>query len=83
MIHPKPSNHNASKKPKKKLSATELEVLNLIRQGLTSPEIAKKKKCSTRTIEKHRSNMIKKLQLKTSHHALLLWIQNNPHIFNT
>ena len=66
-----------------KLSQTEIEILFLIKKGITSSQIAKLKNCSTRTIEKHRSNIIKKLNLKSSQNTLLLWISQNSDLFNT
>lgn len=50
----------------KKLSAREVEILNLIATGLTTKEIAEKLIVSTRTIETHRVNMMKKLNVKNS-----------------
>jgi len=46
-----------------KLSATELDVVRLIESGMKTKEIASKYECSSRTVEKHRSNIIKKLNL--------------------
>jgi len=66
-----------------KLSQTEIEILFFIKKGITSSQIAKLQNCSTRTIEKHRSNIIKKLNLKSSQNTLLLWISQNPDLFNT
>jgi DNA-binding CsgD family transcriptional regulator len=60
------------------LSQTEKEILKMIRQGKTSAEIAEIKGCSPRTVEKHRSNIIKKLEVKSAPNALLLWTLNNP-----
>lgn len=60
------------------LSDTELEILKLIKQGLTSSEIASVRNCATRTVEKHRSNIIRKLKLPTAQNALLLYLLENP-----
>lgn len=65
------------------LSAIEKSILQFIKQGLTSAEIAKKRNCSIRTIEKHRSNIIKKLGLKSSQNALLVWTLNNVDLVDT
>ena len=48
------------------LSRRELEVLQLISQGLTTSEIAEKLFLSKRTIETHRQNMMEKMQVKNT-----------------
>jgi DNA-binding NarL/FixJ family response regulator len=48
------------------LSKKEKEVLVLISKGLTTKEIAKKLFVSTRTIETHRANILKKLEVKNT-----------------
>ncbi|WP_020533806.1 response regulator [Flexithrix dorotheae] len=50
----------------KKLSPKETEILEFISQGLTTKEIADKLFISTRTVETHRVNMMKKLDVKNS-----------------
>lgn len=62
----------------KRLSKTEIEILRYIKMGHTSAEIAGIRKCSPRTVEKHRSNIINKLGITSSQVALLIWMQNNP-----
>lgn len=47
------------------LSAREREVLQLIAEGYTSPEIAEKIFISPRTVDTHRSNIIAKLGLRS------------------
>ena len=64
------------------LSQIELEILTLIKAGYISKEIASIRNCSSRTIEKHRSNIIKKLGIESSQHALLLWIVQNSQYFD-
>lgn len=64
------------------LSQIELEILILIKEGYISKEIATMRHCSARTIEKHRSNIIKKLGVESSQHALLLWALQNPQHFD-
>jgi two-component system invasion response regulator UvrY len=59
----------------KDLSLRELEVVKLIRAGLSSKEIADQLKISLRTAEVHRHNILKKLKLKNST-ALLNFIQH-------
>lgn len=63
------------------LSAIELEIILCVKEGKTSSEIAIIRNCAPRTIEKHRSNIIKKLGLTTSQNALLIWIVQHPHYF--
>lgn len=46
-----------------KLTDRELQVLNLIRQGLTNKIIAERKSLSERTIENYRANIYKKLKV--------------------
>lgn len=48
------------------LTRREKEVLNLIADGLTNPEIAEKLFVSTSTIDSHRKNMILKLNVKNT-----------------
>jgi DNA-binding NarL/FixJ family response regulator len=50
----------------KKLSNKESEILILISQGLTTKEIALKLFVSSRTVETHRSNILKKLEVKNT-----------------
>lgn len=50
----------------KKLSAKESEILEMISNGLTTKEIADKLIISTRTVETHRVNMMKKLDVKNT-----------------
>ncbi len=48
------------------LSNKETEVLLLISKGLTTKEIATQLFVSTRTIETHRANILKKLEVKNT-----------------
>lgn len=50
----------------RKLSERELEVLKLVSEGKTTKEIAEELIVSTRTIETHRVNMMKKLDVQNS-----------------
>lgn len=50
----------------KKLSKREKEVLQLVVDGLTSKAIAEKLNLSPRTVDTHRSNLLKKFNLKKS-----------------
>ncbi|GMQ80796.1 MAG: response regulator transcription factor [Rhodothermia bacterium] len=46
------------------LTAREREVLQLVGEGLSAAEISEKLSISARTVEKHRSNIMKKLEVK-------------------
>ncbi|GAA4277177.1 response regulator [Aquimarina mytili] len=66
-----------------KLTPTEKKILSLIDKNLTSAQIAERLFISGRTVEKHRSNIIHKLQLDSGHNALILWLQRNPDALDT
>ena len=59
-----------------KLSEREIDVLRHIKDGLSSKEIAEKLFLSSRTVEVHRSNILKKLNLKNTA-SLLKFIHNS------
>jgi two-component system, NarL family, invasion response regulator UvrY len=48
------------------LSEREIEVINLIRDGLSSKEIATKLSIAIKTVEVHRHNILKKLKVKNT-----------------
>ena len=50
----------------KDLSFREIEIVKLIKEGLSSKEISAKLNISTRTVEVHRHNILKKLKLKNT-----------------
>ncbi|WP_290876548.1 response regulator transcription factor [Gracilimonas sp.] len=52
--------------PIKSVTKREREILGLLTEGLTSTEIASKLYISPRTVEKHRTNLLKKLDLKNT-----------------
>ncbi|WP_111669296.1 response regulator [Algoriphagus litoralis] len=62
------------------LTPSEIKILRLIAEGYATREIADKLFISERTVEKHRSNMITKLDLEKKHNSLLLWAQRNREI---
>ena len=64
------------------ITEIEREILLYIKKGFTSSQIAKIRKCSTRTVEKHRSNLISKLKLDSSQNALIIWIFQNSELFD-
>jgi DNA-binding NarL/FixJ family response regulator len=49
----------------------EREIFNLVTQGLTNAEIAVKLCISRRTVEVHRSNLLRKLGLRTQQEQLI------------
>ena len=59
-----------------KLSEREVEVLKYIKDGMSSKEIGETLFLSTRTVEVHRSNILKKLNLKNTA-SLLKFIHNS------
>jgi DNA-binding NarL/FixJ family response regulator len=59
-----------------KLTERELEVLKLVKEGFSSKEIAEKLFLSTRTIEAHRSFILKKLNIKNTP-ALMKFISDS------
>lgn len=67
-----------------KLSAAELKILKYINENFNSSQIAEALFISKRTVEKHRSNIIKKLEIDTTHpNALFMWLKQHPTIFIT
>lgn len=62
------------------LTPSEIKILRLVAEGLSTREIADKLFISERTVDKHRSNMISKLDLEKKHNSLLLWAQRNRDI---
>ncbi len=68
---------NESKIDLSTLTKTEFNILRLIAQNKTSPEIADILFVSKKTIENHRANIVKKLKLKSEKNSLLKWVLNN------
>ncbi|TXE14368.1 response regulator [Algoriphagus aquimarinus] len=64
------------------LTPSEVKILRLLADGLSTKEIANKLFISERTVDKHRSNMIVKLQLEKKHNSLLIWAQKNRDIID-
>ncbi len=62
------------------LTPTEIKVVKLLSEGITSIEISKLLQSSKRTVDKHRSNIVKKLNLKKSRNDLMLWASVNKDI---
>ena len=61
------------------LSMREIEIIELIKEGYSSKEIAARLNLSVRTIEVHRRNILKKLDLKNT--ASLINYINNTDLF--
>ncbi|QDO93978.1 response regulator transcription factor [Formosa sediminum] len=67
-----------------KLTPSELKILSYLNKNLNSNQIAEELFISKRTVEKHRSNIIKKLEIDTTNqNALFVWLKTHPNIFNT
>lgn len=64
------------------LTPSEQKILRLIGQGLASHEIADQMFVSQRTIEKHRSNIIAKLQLDSPKQKLSEWVIFNRQLLD-
>lgn len=63
------------------LTVTEIKILKYLEQDYTSAQIAEELFISKRTVEKHRSNIIEKLELPSSHNSLVLWLKQHPELF--
>lgn len=59
------------------LTPSEKKILKLIAQDKTNKEIASHLFISHRTVEKHRSNIITKLNLEPKTNSLLIWAKEN------
>lgn len=67
----------------KLLSPSERTIIRLIAQGKTSNEISELLFISTRTVQKHRTNIINKLDLDSSADALKVWATSNIELLST
>jgi DNA-binding NarL/FixJ family response regulator len=59
------------------LTEREMQIINLIKQGMSSKEISMNLEISLKTVEVHRHNILKKLKLKNSA-SLVNFINNSP-----
>lgn len=59
------------------LTEREIQIINLIKEGFSSKEIASHLNISLKTVEVHRHNVLKKLKLKNSA-SLVNFINNTP-----
>lgn len=65
----------------KDLSMREIEIIKLIKEGLSSKEISSRLNIATRTVEVHRHNILKKLKLKNTA-SLINFINTTDLTFN-
>lgn len=63
------------------MTPSEKEILKLIAKNNTGVEIGEILSVSTRTVEKHKSNIIKKLDLSHKQNSLLIWVKENQDCF--
>ena len=63
------------------LTMTERRIIKLIAQHKSNKEIGHLLFISPRTVEKHRSNIINKLNIERKTGTLSVWVQKNKHIF--
>lgn len=64
----------------KRLSPSERTILRLIAQGKTSKDIAETLLISVRTVQKHRSNILSKLEIESAVDGLSLWVSNHKEL---
>lgn len=63
------------------LTPSEKHIIKLIAQNKTANEIADLLEVSKRTVEKHKSHIIKKLKLESTYNSLLLFAKENKDLF--
>jgi len=59
------------------LTTSELRILRLISKNKTAKEIGEELFCSPRTVEKHKSNIRRKLDLDKTPNSILIWAKEN------
>lgn len=64
----------------KRLSPSERTIIRLIAQGKNSADIAELLLISPRTVQKHRANILNKLDLESSTDALTIWANENKEL---
>jgi DNA-binding NarL/FixJ family response regulator len=64
------------------LTPSERKILKLIAANQSTREIADMLFISERTVEKHRSNVIQKLDLEGKPNGLIAWVLHNKHLLN-
>ncbi|WP_369449983.1 LuxR C-terminal-related transcriptional regulator [Algibacter lectus] len=72
-------NHNNNARPKNLglLTKSELRIVRLISESKTSQIIAEELSISVRTVDKHRSNIVSKLNLDKKPTSLAIWATVN------
>jgi DNA-binding NarL/FixJ family response regulator len=73
--------HETTTAPVQRLSDREFEVFQLIGRGKGTRDIAELLHLSVKTVEVHRANLKKKLELKTAHdlvHYAIRWMEAEP-----
>lgn len=71
--------NNAKKEPRPEpyhLTASEIEIVRLIGEGLTNKEIANRKYLSVHTIMTHRKNILRKLNISSASELIMYAIRN-------
>lgn len=63
------------------LTVAEWKILRYLAKNFSSSQIAEELFISKRTVEKHRSNIIQKLEIPPTQNGLLLWVQKHPELF--
>ena len=72
-----PARHMTGSAPTRRLTAREREILQLIAEGRTNKEVAARLAVTVRTVEAHRANMMKKLDLHSTGQLVLYAVRNN------
>ena len=67
----------------KLLSPSERTIVRMVAQNLSSAQIAEQLTISPRTVQKHRANIIAKLDLPPSMDPLLKWTMDNSELLNS
>jgi DNA-binding NarL/FixJ family response regulator len=70
------SSMNSNAKIFTELTSTELRIASLIKNGLTSEEIAAHLYISPSTVKTHRKNIRRKLNLSNTHQNLRIYLQS-------
>jgi two-component system response regulator NreC len=70
-------NEKGDSRQEQNLSARELEVLKLFAQSMTNSEIAENLFISIRTVETHKNNIMRKLNLRTTVDMVKFALRNN------
>ena len=75
--------HNSNNKPHnlEQLTKSEFKIVKLISENKTSNDIAEELSISVRTVDKHRSNIVSKLNLDNKPTSLAIWASLNKQHF--